>query len=83
MLPPFLLAPGDSAARAASTKQWLASLAVSPAARTALNNAIDAIATGNRRSASAAIVALTEVATPQLDSASAAELRDLATELTS
>jgi len=81
MLSPFLLAPDDSAARAASTKQWLASLAVSPAARAALNTAIDAIASGNRRAASSAIAALIEVATPQLDSASAAELKELATEL--
>ena len=81
MIPPFLLSPGDSTARVASTKQWLASLAVAPAARAALNTAIDAIASGNRRTASSAIAVLTDVATAQLDSASAAELKELATEL--
>ena len=81
MLPPFQLAPGDAAARVASTKQWLASLAVPPAARAALNTAVDAIADGNRQVVSNSLGALADVATPQLDVASAAELRELAAEL--
>lgn len=81
MLPPFQLAPGDASARVASTKQWLASLAVPPAARAALSTAIDAIADGNRRVVSTALSALAEVATPQLDAASAVEMRELAAEL--
>ncbi len=81
LLPPFQLTPADAAMRAASTKQWLASLAVPPAARTALNSAIDSIADGNRRAASRALVALAEVAAPQLDAGSAAEIKELATEL--
>ena len=81
MLPPFQLAAGDAAARVASTKQWLASLAVPPAARAALNTAIDAIADGNRRVVASALVTLAEVAVTQLDAASTAELKELATEL--
>jgi hypothetical protein len=81
MLPPFQLAPADAAARVASTKQWLASLAVPLAARAALNTAIDAIADGNRRTVAAAIVTVAEVAATQLDAASTAELKELATEL--
>jgi len=81
MLPPFQLAAGDAAARVASAKQWLASLAVPPAARAALNTAIDAIADGNRRVVAGALVTLAEVAVTQLDAASTAELKELATEL--
>ena len=81
LLPPFVLSHADSAARTASTKLWLASVAVPPAARAALNSAVDAIADGNRKSVSTALGALAEVAAPQLDPASVGEIKDLATEL--
>ncbi|MEO8577464.1 MAG: hypothetical protein ABI556_12220 [Gemmatimonadales bacterium] len=81
MLPPFILSPVDSAARIASTKHWLASLAVPPATRASLNGVIDAIADGNRRSVATGLSSLAEVAAPQLDPASAGEIRDLAAEL--
>ena len=81
MLPPFQLAAGDAAARVASTKQWLASLAVPPAARAALNTAIDSIADGNRRVVSSSLGALADVAAPQLDATAVAEIRELAAEL--
>ena len=81
MLPPFTLSQADSASRTTSTRQWLASVAVPPAARAALNSVIDATADGNRRSASSALAALAEIASPQLDPSSVHEMKDLATEL--
>ena len=81
MLPPFALSPSDSAARLAAAKNWLASLAVPAAVRTTLSSVVDAITDGNRRAVAAGLVSLSEVASAQLDAASAAEIRDLATEL--
>ncbi|HEX2723371.1 MAG TPA: hypothetical protein VHM24_10655 [Gemmatimonadaceae bacterium] len=81
MLPPFSIPPAEAAARSASTRHWLASLAVPAAARAALNAAIDAIAGGNRSAASSALTELTDVASAQLDGASVAELKELASEL--
>lgn len=83
MLPPFALSPSDSAARLAAAKNWLASLAVPGAVRTTLGSVVDAITDGNRRAVAAGLVSLSEVASAQLDAASAAEIRDLATELSS
>ena len=81
MLPPFALSPSDSAARLAAAKNWLASLAVPGPVRTTLSSVVDAITDGNRRAVAAGLVSLSEVASAQLDAASAAEIRDLATEL--
>ena len=83
MLAPYLLTPADSLTRAISTKQWLASLALPAPARAVLNAAIDAIASGNRRSASSAIGELATVCAGQLDLASSGELKELAAELLS
>jgi uncharacterized heparinase superfamily protein len=81
MLPPFDLSPSDAAARTASTRQWLASLAVPPAVRASLNSAIDAIADGNRRAVATALASIVDVAGPQLDVGSANELKELASDL--
>ena len=80
-LPPYMLAPGDLASRVANTKQWLASLNLSNAARTAATHAIDAIGTGDRRAAVAALSTLLEAAVTQLDQASIAEMHELMGEL--
>ncbi|MDO8501241.1 MAG: hypothetical protein Q7S20_05325 [Gemmatimonadaceae bacterium] len=81
MLPPFMLAPGDAAARAMSTRNWLASLALPGPARAALNATIDAMASGNRKASGHALTGLLTVVAPQLDQLSATELRELADEL--
>ena len=80
-LPPYMLAPSDLANRVANTKQWLASLNLSNAARSAATHAIDAIGTGDRRTAVAALSTLLEVAVTQLDQASIAEMHELMGEL--
>jgi hypothetical protein len=81
LLPPFMLAPADSAARIASTRQWLASITLSHNARVAMVAVIDAVAAGNRRSAVAALSGLIEACVRQLDQASVAELHELMGEL--
>ena len=81
MLPPFLLSPADAAVRAVSTRHWLASMAVPGTARVALNAVVDAVAAGNRQVVSGAIAELARVAAGQLDQASAAEIAELAREL--
>lgn len=81
MLPPFLLAPADSAARVANTKQWLSSLALPPAHRAACNSVADAVATGVRRSVVNALSGMIEVAVRNLDQGSIAEIHELMAEL--
>jgi hypothetical protein len=83
MLPPYMLAPGDAATRIASTRQWLASLALSAAARTAAAGAVEAISRGNRKTVAHAISRLCEAASGQLDQPSIMELRGLIDELAS
>jgi hypothetical protein len=81
MLPPVMLAAGDSATRATSARNWLASLALPQQARAAAAAAIDAIASGSRRSAAECILALAAAADQQLDNVSSAEMHRLADEL--
>ena len=81
LLPPYLLAPADSVARIASTRQWLASLALSHHARVAMVAVIDAVAAGNRRAVVHALSGLIEACVRQLDQASVAELHELMGEL--
>ena len=81
LLPPYLLAPADSAARIASTRQWLASLALSSQARVAMVSVIDAVASSNRRGTVSALSSLIEACVRQLDQASVAELHELMGEL--
>ena len=81
LLPPVMLAAGDAAARAAATRNWLASLTLASPARSAAAAAIDAIASGNRRAAAESVRDLAAAAGPQLDVASANEIRELAEEL--
>jgi hypothetical protein len=76
-----MLAPGDLANRVANTKQWLAALNLSNAARSAATHAIDAIGTSDKRAAVAALSTLLEVAVTQLDQASIAEMHELMGEL--
>ena len=81
LLPPYLLAPADSAARIASTRQWLASLALSAPVRVAMVAVIDAVSSGNRRGTVSALSSLIEASVRQLDQASVAELHELMGEL--
>ena len=81
LLPPVMLAPGDAVTRANATRHWLASLTMPASPRAAAAATIDAIARGNRRGAAESLRVLRDVAGPQLDSPSLAELEDLADEL--
>jgi hypothetical protein len=81
LLPPFLFAPGDLAARVTATRQWLASLTLSNSARAAAVSVIDAVGSGNRRSIVAGLSSLIEASVRQLDQASVAELHELMGEL--
>ena len=56
-------------------------MAVPGTARVALNAVVDAVAAGNRQVVSGAIAELARVAAGQLDQASAAEIAELAREL--
>ena len=80
-LPPYMLAAGDLGSRVANTRQWLASLNLSNAARSAATHAIDAIGTGDRRATVSALSTLLEAAVTQLDQASVAEMHELMGEL--
>ncbi len=81
LLPPVMLAPGDATARATATRHWLASLAVPAVGRTAALAAIEAIASGSRRSSADALRVLRAAVGSHLDSASAVELAELADEM--
>ena len=81
LLPPFMLAPGDSLARITSMRQWLSSLALPGPGRAAVVGVIEAVATGNRRSTVAALSTMIEASVRQLDQASIAELHELMGEL--
>ena len=81
LLPPYLLAAADSSTRIAGTRQWLASLALAPAARSSITAVIDAVAAGNRRLAQASVSGMIEACVRQLDQASVAELHELMGEL--
>jgi hypothetical protein len=81
LLPPVMLAPGDAATRATATRHWLASLTLPAPSRAAAAATIDAIARSNRRGVAESLRALRDVAGPQLDSPSIAEIDDLADEL--
>ena len=80
MLPPFTLTPADSATRGATTRQWLASLSLPAAARTAASSAIDAIGRGDHKAVARGMERLMHVAA-QLDQSSIAELKELMEEL--
>ncbi|MGK2963228.1 MAG: hypothetical protein ACSLFK_13980 [Gemmatimonadaceae bacterium] len=81
LLPPVMLAPGDAATRANATRHWLASLTMAASSRAAAAATIDAVSRGNRRGAAESLRVLRDVAGPQLDSPSVAEIDDLANEL--
>jgi len=81
MLPPFLLAAADGAARVANTKQWISSITLSPGIRGASTGVADAVAGGDRRSVVQAVSMLVEACVRNLDQASIAELHELMAEL--
>ena len=83
MLPPFLLAPGDAAGRAANTRQWLASLSLPAPTRAAATAVIEAVASGNRKAAAQTISRFADLASDGLDHLSITEIRELVNELTS
>ncbi len=81
MLAPYTITPSDSKARSVAAKQWLASLSVPATVRAALVVVADAVATGSRTAAAAALTVLLTVATHNIDEASATELRALIADL--
>ena len=81
MLPPVALADGDTATRAASARNWLASLTLPGPLRAAAVAAIDAVGTGDRGTSARAIASLADAAGAQLDPPSVEEMMDLADEL--
>jgi hypothetical protein len=81
MVPPYLLAPADVAARTSAMKQWVASIALAAPARHAVTVVIDAVTSGNHPATGSAVEQLIKVAEPQLDPGSIAELRELVAEL--
>jgi hypothetical protein len=80
-LPPFMLSPAESTARATSAKHWLASLALPGNARAAASSAIDGVGAGNRRAAGTALRHLTDIAASHLDQSSVNELNEVISEL--
>ena len=81
MLPPYSIAPADSKSRSAATKQWLSSLSLPTAIRTALTHLADTVSSGDRAAAGEALSKLTGAAAHQIDEASAGELRSLVSDL--
>ena len=81
MLPPITLTQADTGMRAASTKNWLASLTLPGPLRAAAIAAIDTVATGDRGASARAIASLANAAAPQLDPPSVEELMELSDEL--
>ena len=81
MLPPFSINSTDSKLRSVAAKQWLSSLSLPAAVRTALTHLTDTVSSGDRTAAGEALSKLTGAAAHQIDEASAAELRALVTDL--
>ena len=65
----------------ASTRHWMASLALPVQTRVAAVAAIDAVGTSDRKGAAAAIMGLSAIAAEQLDAGSVEELNVLIQEL--
>jgi hypothetical protein len=81
MLAPFDFPVPGAKARSAAARQWLSVLSLPPAIRTPLGQVADAVASGSPGSAAAAMERLLTVVSGNIDEASAAELRAVATEL--
>ncbi len=81
MLPPLSISSVDSAARAAATRQWLASLSVPAPTRTAVSAAIDAAAKCDPGAGRQAVKMLVEAGGSSLDPLSISELKELLAEL--
>ncbi|MEP6904892.1 MAG: hypothetical protein ABI875_02340 [Gemmatimonadales bacterium] len=81
MLPPYSIVSTDSHLRSAAARQWLASMSLPPAVRTALAHLADTVASGDKTAAGEALSKLTGAAAHQIDEASAVELRALVTDL--
>jgi hypothetical protein len=81
MLDPFDLTPADAKARSMGAKQWLASVSLPAAFRTAIAEVPDAVASGNRGKAASTLSSACQRAEMNLDEAALSELRTLITEL--
>jgi hypothetical protein len=81
MLPPLSIAPADSATRAVSARQWLASLMLPVSTRAAAVATIDAVGENDFRAAGKGLRMLIEAGGSHLDPASTAELTELLNEL--
>ena len=74
LLPPYSIATADLKARSTAAKHWLSSLSLPAPVRSALTHLADAVAVGNRKTASTALSHLVMVAQRSIDEASASEL---------
>jgi hypothetical protein len=81
MLAPYSIPLTDSKSRSAAVKQWLASLSLPLAIRTALGHLADTVSSGDRTAAGDALLALVVAAAQQIDEPSASELRALIADL--
>jgi hypothetical protein len=77
VLPPNPLSAPARTSRAAAGRQWLASLALPSATRTAFTRAIEATATADRTTLSTALRAAIDAAAPALDASSKTELESI------
>ncbi|MBA3343540.1 MAG: hypothetical protein H0T48_17120 [Gemmatimonadaceae bacterium] len=81
LLPPFSFVAADAGRRAAGARQWLASLSMPPALKSAAGAAIDASADGQDVVAAQALADLLLIASVHLDEGSFTEIRELIDEL--
>jgi hypothetical protein len=81
VLPPTALSAPARSSRAAAARQWLASITVPPAVRTAFTHLADATASNDRATLATALRTTILAAAPALDSAARAELDALLVEV--
>jgi hypothetical protein len=81
MLAPFTIPPAELKSRSVAAKQWLASMSLPTAIRTAFASLADTVSSGEKAAAGEALSKLTGAAAHQIDEASASELRALVSDL--
>jgi hypothetical protein len=81
MLAPYAVQPSNSKVRSAAAKQWLSSLSLPAPIRAAAVHLADTVASGDRAATAASLMKLLDVASRNIDEASASELRAVVAEL--
>jgi hypothetical protein len=79
---PDQLAAAVRVERATAARQWLASVALAPAPRSALARALDATGQDDRAALAEALVGVATAVAPHLDAMASAEFRSLVTRVT-